>query len=179
MYTQLHFDTRAATYEQIKEDFAPILERYRNVEGALLPILHEAQNRYGWVSEPTQRVIAEFLRITQPQVYEVVTYYHELSIDPPVDVHVVVCAGPACRVEGGPALQLAIEEATGIAVGDYSRDHRYAIRTSACLGVCMHPPAVEINRRVHGRVRPEQVPALLDEAAREGGGHGAGTSHIP
>jgi NADH:ubiquinone oxidoreductase subunit E len=164
VHTELQFDSRTATYEQLKEDFTPILERYADVEGALLPILHEAQHRYGWISEPTMKVIAEFLRITEPQVYEVATYYHELSTIPPADVNLIVCAGPACRVEGGPQLQAALEEAAGIAVGDTSRDYKYSIKTSACLGICFHPPALDVNRRLVGRVRPAQVPSLLNEA---------------
>lgn len=167
MHHQVTFDTRSASYEQIKEDFTPILERYADVEGALLPILHEAQHRYGWISEPTVMVIAEFLRITTPQVYEVATYYHELSVDPPADVHVIVCAGPACRVEGGPRLQSAVEEETGIAVGDTSRDYKYSITTSACLGICFHAPALDVNRRLVGQVRPEQVQNLLSEAQQQ------------
>ena len=178
MHTEITFDTRSATYEQIKEDFTPILEKYRDVEGALLPILHEAQHRYGWISEPTMMVISEFLRITRPQVYEVATYYHELSVDPPADVHVIVCAGPACRVEGGPRIQSAIEEATGITVGDTSRDFKYSMNTSACLGICPHAPAVDLNRRLVGKVRPEQVQNLLDQAMREGG-HGRSNSTTP
>jgi NADH:ubiquinone oxidoreductase subunit E len=167
VHHQLTFDTRSADYEQIKEDFTPILQRYGNVEGALLPILHEAQHRYGWISEPTVLVIAEFLRITTPQVYEVATYYHELSTDPPADVQVIVCAGPACRVEGGPRVQSAVEEATGIAVGDTSRDYKYSISTSACLGICFHAPALDVNRRMVGKVRPEQVQNLLSEAQQQ------------
>lgn len=163
----LPFDRRTATYDQLKADFLPILERYREVEGALLPILHEAQHRYGWVSDPCARVIAEFLRITPPQVYEVVTYYHELSVTPPADVRVMVCAGPACRVEGGPRLQSAIEEATGVVVGDTSRDFKYSMASSACLGICFHAPVAAFNHRVVGKVRPEQVPQLIQEAAHE------------
>jgi NADH-quinone oxidoreductase subunit E len=163
----LDLDRRAATYEQIKADFTPILERYREVEGALLPILHEAQHRYGWISEATTRVIAEFLHITPPQVYEVATYYHELSVNPPSEVRVMVCAGPACRVEGGPRLQSAIEEATGITVGDTSRDYRYSMATSACLGVCFHAPAAAFNHNVVGKIQPEDVPGLIAEAEAE------------
>jgi NADH:ubiquinone oxidoreductase subunit E len=164
------FDRRSATYEQISADFWPLMEPYRDVEGALLPILHEAQARYGWVSEPAVRVIAEFLHVTPPSVYAVLTYYHELSTTPPSDVHVVLCAGPACRVGGGPALQSALEEATGITVGDTRRDYRYSIATSACLGVCFHPPVASFNGRVVGRIQPERLPQLLAEA--ESTGHG-------
>jgi NADH:ubiquinone oxidoreductase subunit E len=160
----LPFDRRSATYEQLKDDFGPLLERYRDVEGALLPILHEAQARYGWVSDPTVRLIAEFLHVTPPSVYAVLTYYHELSTAPPADVHVVVCAGPACRIGGGPALQGALEEATGITVGDTRRDYRYSLGASACLGVCFHPPAAAFNGRVVGRLRPERVGNLLAES---------------
>lgn len=165
-------DRRTATYEQVKADFLPLLERYKDVEGALLPILHEAQQRYGWISEPATRVIAEFLRITPPQVYEVATYYHELSVDPPSDVRVVICAGPACRVAGAQQLQAAVEEATGIAVGDTSRDFTYSMGTSACLGVCMHPPVAAFNHRVVGRIRIQDLPELIGEAEQHG--HGGG-----
>ena len=157
-------DRRTASYAQIKADFVPILERHRDVEGALLPILHEAQHRYGWISDPTCRVIAEFLHITPPQVYEVVTYYHELSVSPPSDVRVVVCAGPACRVDGGQRLQAAIEEAIGITVGDTSRDFKYSMSASACLGVCFHAPVAAFNHEVVGRLRPQDVPAQIAEA---------------
>ncbi|HEY3078852.1 MAG TPA: NAD(P)H-dependent oxidoreductase subunit E [Chloroflexota bacterium] len=170
--TRPPFDRRTATYEQIRSDFGPLLERYRDVEGALLPILHEAQARYGWVSEPTVRVIAEFLRVTPPSVYAVLTYYHELSTTPPADVHVMVCAGPACRIGGGPSLQDALEEATGITVGDTRRDYRYSLGTSACLGVCFHPPVASFNDRVVGRIRPDRVGRLLSEAEAAGRGDG-------
>lgn len=160
------FDPRSATYEQIKADFWPIMQPYIDVEGAVLPILHEAQHRYGWVSEPTVRVIAEFLHTTPPSVYAVVTYYHELSIRPPADVNVIVCAGPACRAEGGPELQAALEEATGVTVGDLSRDLKFGMANSACVGICMHAPAAVFNGRLVGRLKPERVRALIDEAAR-------------
>jgi NADH:ubiquinone oxidoreductase subunit E len=166
-------DRRNATYEQIKADFLPILEQYQDTEGALLPLLHEAQHRYGWISEPTSRVIAEFLRITPPQVYEVATFYHELSVDPPADVRVVVCAGPACRVGGAQGLQAVLEEQTGITVGDTSRDFKYSMGTSACLGICMHPPVAAFNHRVVGRIRAQDVPELLREAEHHGHGGGA------
>ena len=165
------FDRRTATYEQIRADFGPFLEQYRDVEGALLPILHDAQHRYGWISEPTMRLISEFLRITPPQVYEVATYYHELTTDPPADVSVILCAGPACRVEGGPAVQEALEDATRISVGDISRDYKYAIITSACLGMCFHAPVVAFGPRVVGRVLPSAVPSLLADAESEFHGH--------
>src|SRR5919199_6875546 len=171
---ELDLDRRTATYEQIKADFTPILERYRDVEGALLPILHEAQHRYGWISEATVRVISEFLPSTPPQVYEVATYYHGLSVNPPADVKVVVCAGPACRAEGGPRLQAALEEATGITTGDTSRDFKYAMTTSACLGVCFHAPVAAFNHDVVGKIKPEQVPALLAEAEQAAHRHGGG-----
>lgn len=168
--TQHPLDRRTATYDQIRADFWPLLEKYRDVEGALLPILHEAQARYGWVSDPTVRLIAEFLHTTPPSVYAVLTYYHELSTTPPSDVQVVVCAGPACRVGGGPALQDALEEATGITIGDTRRDFRYSMTTSACLGVCFHAPAASFNQRVVGRIQPERVAHLLAEAEAAGPG---------
>jgi NADH:ubiquinone oxidoreductase subunit E len=161
----LPFDRRNATYEQIRADFGPLLARYRDTEGALLPLLHEAQERYGWVSEPTVRVIAEFLRVTPPSVYAVLTYYHELTTEPPADVPVIVCAGPACRIGGGPRLLAALEEATGITVGDTSRDLHYSMAASACLGICMHPPAASIAHRLVGRIDPGLVPSILAEAA--------------
>lgn len=163
--SDLAFDRRAATYEQIRGDFGPIVARYHEVEGALLPLLHEAQERYGWVSEHVVKVIAEGLRITPPSVYAVLTYYHELTSEPPADVPVIVCAGPACRVGGGPGLLSALEEETGITVGDTSRDMRYSLATSACLGICMHAPAATVGHRLVGRIDPARVGDVLSEGA--------------
>ena len=134
-----------------------------NVDGALMLALHGLMDRFGYISEPALILVANLLHLTPPQVFAVATYYHEFRLEKPADTVLVLCRGPACRVQGMVALRKAMERRLGITVGERTSDDRFAIESSGCLGICPHAPAMLIDHQLAGRVTTDDLERLIAE----------------
>lgn len=141
-----------------------ILARFRDVDGALLPILHAVQHEFGYVPPEALDPIAKFLRATAPQVYGIVTFYSEFRTKPRGERVVGVCRGPACRLAGAHDLQQRIERCLGIRAGETTSDGRLTLETVSCLGICALAPALEVDHDMLGRVDHAQIDVIITEA---------------
>ena len=79
----------------------PILKKYYGQDGALIPILQEAQEIYGYLPEGVLACITQKLKIPLSRVYGVVTFYAQFYLTPRGRHTVRVCRGTACHVRGG------------------------------------------------------------------------------
>ena len=62
-------------YEQLAE----LIERHKSKKGALVPLLHEAQEIFGYLPEEVQRRVADGLGLPLSEVYGVATFYSLFS----------------------------------------------------------------------------------------------------
>ncbi len=139
-----------------------ILERFKGVKGALIPVLQEAQSAYGFLPKDIIGRIAETLKIPVSQVYGVVTFYSQFHMNPRGRNIIRVCQGTACHVRGAKAVLKALEDELHLVPGQTSPDERFTLETVACLGACGLAPVLMINDDTHGRLTPETVCKLLD-----------------
>ncbi|KYH33552.1 NADH-quinone oxidoreductase subunit NuoE [Neomoorella mulderi] len=142
---------------------AEVLERYAGTEGALIPILQEAQEIYGYLPGEVMREIARKLKIPFSQVYGVATFYTQFHLKPRGRNIIRVCQGTACHVRGGARLLEAISAALGIGKNETTADGRFTLETVACLGSCGLAPVMMINEETYGRLAPEKIPAILEK----------------
>jgi NADH:ubiquinone oxidoreductase subunit E len=138
-------------------------ESLRNVDGAVMAALHFLMDEFGYISEPAVELVAGLLHLTPPQVFAIATFYHEFRLERPAETVLMLCRGPACRVDGMAALRKVMEEQLGVSVGQRTPDGRFAIESSGCLGICPHAPAMLIDGEMAGRVTPAQLTALIQE----------------
>ena len=139
-----------------------ILAHYNGVKGALIPVLQEAQDAYGFLPKDIISRIADTLKIPVSQVYGVVTFYSQFHLNPRGRNIIRVCQGTACHVRGAKAVLKALEDELRIAPGQTTTDERFTLETVACLGACGLAPVLMINDDTHGRLTPETVCELLD-----------------
>lgn len=139
-----------------------VLARYAATEGALIPILQETQEIYGYLPEEAMRVIARRLKIPFSRVYGVATFYTQFHLKPRGRNIIRVCQGTACHVRGGAKLLEAISKTLGIGKNETTADGRFTLETVACLGSCGLAPVMMINEETYGRLTPEQIPAILE-----------------
>jgi NADH:ubiquinone oxidoreductase subunit E len=132
-------------------------------DGALLLALHGLMERFGYISEPATHVVGECLHVTPPQVFAVATFYHEFRTTKPAGTTLMLCRGPACRIDGMVDLRKTMERRLGITVGEATPDGRFAFESSGCLGICPHAPAMRVDHRLLGRVSPEQLERIIGE----------------
>ena len=136
---------------------------YETHQSALIPALHLAQADQGWLSEETQREVAQLLGLTAQSVRQVVTFY-TMFHQKPVGRHLIqVCRNLSCTLLGGQRLQSQIQEKLKIADGETTQDGRFTYVSVECLGSCGTAPVLMVNDRYLENVTPQQFDRLLDE----------------
>ena len=106
----------------------------------LLPALHAAHARVGWISEGALNHIAERLSVPPAEAYGVASFYDMFSMTPRPPSVVHVCDDIACRLNGAEALCRELDRQIGQA-GEPSSDGRAMWVRSPCLGQCDRAPA--------------------------------------
>jgi len=140
-----------------------VIEEFKNLEGPLLPILHALNERFGHISEPAVKLVADFLNLTRAEVHGVVSFYHDFRRDPAGRHVIKVCRAEACQSMGCEDLVARLERALGIHISDTTHDRRITLEEVYCLGNCALSPAVMIDGELHGRATEEKVLALVGE----------------
>ena len=143
--------------------FYNIIDELKDTPGALMPILQQAQEIYGYLPLEVQRMIALRMGISVEEVYGVSTFYSQFVLNPKGEVAIAVCLGTACYVKGSGALLDKITEILGLPVGSTSPDGKYSLEATRCIGACGLAPVLTINNEVYGRLVPADMPAILDK----------------
>ncbi len=148
------------TKEQ-EAQLAAVIEKYKEVQGALMPVLQEAQQIYGYLPIEVQIMIAEGLGVSLSEVYGVVTFYAQFSLNPKGQYPIAVCMGTACYVKGSQAILERLERKLGIEVGGVTPDGRFSLEATRCIGACGLAPVFTIGDDVYGKLTPEEAEAVL------------------
>ena len=61
--------------EKLKGRISEILSKSETNQAALIPVLHEVQNQYGWLSIESMKETADILGIPTSNVQNVATFY--------------------------------------------------------------------------------------------------------
>lgn len=140
-----------------------IVSKYKDTRGALIPVLHEAQEVYGYLPLEVQRVIAEKLNIPLAEVYGVVSFYTQFSIYPKGEYQINVCMGTACYVKGAAEVLDKFRTRLSIDVGECTDDGKFSLEACRCIGACGLAPVVTINDEVYGKLTADDVDGILDD----------------
>jgi len=147
---------------------APLLDHIAEVmkgtepHSQLISVLHKVQGHFGYLGREQIDAVAQLMRIPQAKVTGVATFYHFFRMKPRGRFMVHVCLGTACYVKGASEIAERFKEELGVDFGETSKDGLFSLESSRCLGTCGLAPVVMIDEVVHGKVKPEQVRALLD-----------------
>lgn len=147
----------------MREELEEIIEKYKETPGALIPVLHEAQDLYGYLPFEVQKIIADGLDIPVAKVYGVVTFYSQFSLTPKGKYRISVCLGTACYVKGAAEILDKLKERLSIDVGECTDDGLFSLDSCRCIGACSLAPVVTINEEVYGKLVPEDIDGIIDK----------------
>lgn len=139
-----------------------IFGRYPARRAALLPVLHLAQEQFGYVSREVEEYVAGVMELPVSDVHEVVTFYTLLHQRPIGKYHFQVCRNIACHLLGYDNILQRLRERLGISSGETSADRRYSIETVECLAACEMAPMLQLNDDYIGRLTPEKVDQIIE-----------------
>ena len=150
------------TDEQMAKLKACIAE-HKNEKGALMPVLHEAQDIYGYLPSEVQTVIAEELNLPLAEVYGVATFYSQFSLTPKGKPRISICLGTACYVKGSDKILEAVEHELRITCGECTPDKKFSIESCRCVGACGLAPVMIVDGEVYGKLSASDVKGILDK----------------
>ena len=134
---------------------------YPDKRGALLPVLHMAQDTFGYISLETEAYVAGLFELSPAHVHEVVTFY-PLYFQKPKGRHVVaVCHNLSCHLAGAPKILAHVKRALGIDVGETTDDGRVTLQSVECLCACEAAPMMQVDDRYELNLTPEKIDRIL------------------
>ena len=145
----------------LKERLLAMIEQNKDEKGALIPILQQAQDIYGYLPVEVQKVIAEKLNIPLEKIFGVVTFYSFFNLYPKGTHEISVCLGTACYVKGARKVLERVEELLQIKAGQCTPDRKFSLDTCRCVGACGLAPVMLVDDDVYGRVTPKEVAEIL------------------
>ena len=139
-----------------------VLERLRNLPGALLPILHGIQDALGFVPPASVPLIAHALNISRADVHGVISFYHHFRSVAPGRHVLRICRAEACQAMGARHIEAHLRTRLGIGLHATSADGAITLEPVYCLGNCACAPSMMLDDQVHGRLTTDAVDRLLD-----------------
>lgn len=144
-------------------DLDALLGRYTDASrDALIPILQDVQQEFGYLSRDAVVRIGEHLRLPASKIYGVATFYNQFRFQPQGRNHIQVCRGTACHVKGSAAILDAVKRELKIEAGQTTRDGEFSLEVVACIGACGLAPVIAINGNFHAGVTTKSVAKIID-----------------
>ena len=142
-----------------------VLKKHKGEEGALIPILQEAQEIYGYLSEEVLNHIGKRLHVPRSRIFGVITFYAQFYTTPRGRHTMRICRGTACHVRGGKDVLRAVEQSLGIRENETTPDFKFTFETVACLGACALSPVLLVDKNYYGKLTPAKVEQVLKQYA--------------
>jgi formate dehydrogenase subunit gamma len=143
------------------ETASALIEDHKHLDGAMLPVLHALQERFGYIDDSAIPLVADALNVSRAEVFGVITFYHDFRRQPAGRHVLKVCRAEACQSMGCESLVEHLAAEHGISMGETSADGRVTVETVYCLGNCALSPAVLMDGELVGRVDRDTLDGLM------------------
>lgn len=150
--------------DQLTATLQGLIEKYRTLPGALMPLLHAIQDSVGYVPESAYPSISKALNISVAEVHGVVTFYHHFRTSPSGRHILQICRAESCQSMGSEALEAHAKKCLNADYHQTTTDGSVTLEPVYCLGNCALSPAVMLDGDVYGKVSAEDLDALIAEA---------------
>jgi len=144
-------------YREVEE----IVEKYKEEKTPLLCVLQGVQERFRYLPRNVLGYIAKKMNIPASTVYGVATFYSFFETAPVGEYVIRVCKSTPCHVQGAFSVLKALKRELGIKEGETTRDGKFTLEVTSCLGVCGVAPAMMINDVTYGNLNDERVREIL------------------
>ena len=155
-------ETFAFTKEN-KTRYDNYLTRYDDVESALLPVLHLAQEQNGWLSESVVNTVSEMMTIPHIKIKEVISFYDMFYDHPTAENIIQVCTNISCSMNGGRKLHKDLLDHFKTNNMQPTKDGKVYIQKMECLGACEMAPCMRINNDYAGPITFESAVKKIKE----------------
>lgn len=146
---------------ELTKEIESYVSHFGNDRSALLPILQAIQKKYSYISSYAQQEVARLLDIHPVEVFGVISFYSFLSSEPKGEYIIRLCKTIICDISGKAEVEKAIENATKTNFGETSKDKKFTLEYTNCLGMCDMGPAMMVNDKIYTKLTPEKVNEII------------------
>jgi len=150
--------------QSTKNEFAELrefIDSVKSSQGILMQTLQKAQDIFGYLPLEVQQFISEETNIPLADIYGVVTFYTQFTVEEKGRHKVGVCLGTACYVKGSQEVMDKLVEELNIKVGQTTEDKLFTLEATRCLGCCGLAPVMTVDDDVYGNADPKKVPEII------------------
>ena len=140
-----------------------LIDARRGEPGAMLPILHDLQERFGYIDSAAIPLIAEALNVSKAETIGVVSFYHDFRREPVDGAVLKLCRAESCQALGCEDLVAHLAHAHGLEVDAHSSG-ALTVETVYCLGHCALSPAALLDGEPIGRLDRARLDAIVESA---------------
>lgn len=149
------------------EELEKILLIYKQDKDNLIQILNDIQEHYGYIPKHAQIELSKYLGIPMAEIYGVITFYSRFTLKPKGKYHIAVCLGTACYVKGSGKIMDRLKERLKIEQGETTKDGKFSIEATRCVGACGLAPVFTVNGEVYGKATVQKLDQVLDELMKD------------
>ncbi|MBQ4874817.1 MAG: NADH-quinone oxidoreductase subunit NuoE [Rickettsiaceae bacterium H1] len=131
-------------------------------KSAVMALLWFAQKQSGgWIPNVAMSYIADMLKISAIDVYEVASFYSMYNLTPVGKYLVQVCRTTPCWLCNSEDVLFACKEFLGIEIGETTKDDKFTLIEVECLGACVNAPLVQINEKYYENLTRDKIIEVL------------------
>ncbi len=145
----------------------PLIEKYKNKKGNLIPLLQGTQNLYGFIPSGAFNKLAEETGLKLNEMYGVATFYAQFRLNPVGKNIVRICHGTACHVQNVTAVTDDLVEELNVKDGGTTEDGLFTLETVACLGCCSLAPVMMIGENTYGKLNGNKAVKIIKDIRRK------------
>jgi NADH-quinone oxidoreductase subunit E len=150
----------------VRKEVDALVTKWKDEEGALILILHEIENRHGYVPREIAMEVSYALGVKLARIYEVLTFYHYFKLKPPGRHNMSLCLGTACYLKGAPAMLAEAKTLLKVEEGCTTADREWHLDVVRCIGCCGMSPAMVVDGKTYGRLNASDVSRIVNQATQ-------------
>ena len=148
---------------EIKELVKHLAEKHGRNRESLIPILQGIITEERSISDVAMSEVANELDMSAALVYGTATFYSFLDTEPRGEYVIRICRTITCDMKGKKQIIKTLEDLLKIKVGETTKDNKFTLLETNCLGWCHKGPAMLINDEVYTELTTDSVREVLDE----------------
>lgn len=146
----------------METDFENILKKYKpGRREDLIPLLQDIQESEGYLSEESVIKVGNHLGLSTTKIYGLATFYDQFRFFPSGKIHIKICHGTSCFLNGSQAIINKMKEETGVQPGFTTRNGNFSYELVSCMGGCCNGPVISVNGEYQTHIKAEQIPELI------------------
>lgn len=142
-----------------------VINGSKNEKGSLMSVLQHAQDIYGYLPVEVQKIISNETGVPLEEIFGVVTFYSQFSLEPKGKYNISVCLGTACYVKGSGDIYERLKEKLGLQDSKCTSDGKFSLEACRCIGACGLAPVLTVNEDVYGRLTVDDIDSILAKYA--------------